>query len=143
MSKINKVFPKPLEAKYINNGIWELTKPYRYKNKKIQVDIPEGFKSDGASIPKIFWSIIGSPWTGKYARAALIHDFCYWKQIFTRKISDVIFLDAMEVLRVSLWRRRIMYYSVRFCAWIIWNKHSRELKKKNTNLFSSRLPNYP
>ena len=30
---IDKVFPKPIKAQYINNGIWELTAPFEYRNK--------------------------------------------------------------------------------------------------------------
>jgi hypothetical protein len=35
---------------------------------------PVGEKSDGASIPQVFWSVIGGPWEGKYRFAALVHD---------------------------------------------------------------------
>lgn len=39
--------------------------------------IPKGFVSDGASIPRIFWSplLIGHPLMGDYRRAAIVHDF--------------------------------------------------------------------
>ena len=37
-------------------------------------EVPSGTVTDGASIPRVFWSIIGSPFTGKYLRAAVIHD---------------------------------------------------------------------
>ena len=30
---------------------------------------------DGASIPSVFWSIIGAPYTGKYRDASVIHDY--------------------------------------------------------------------
>lgn len=35
---------------------------------------PKGTLTDGASIPTALWSIIGSPFTGKYLNAAIIHD---------------------------------------------------------------------
>src|ERR1700674_3220752 len=35
----------------------------------------KGLVFDGASIPQALWSIIGSPYTGLYRRAAVIHDF--------------------------------------------------------------------
>jgi hypothetical protein len=35
---------------------------------------PKGYKTDGASIPPIFWPIIGFPFTGYYVSAAIIHD---------------------------------------------------------------------
>jgi hypothetical protein len=42
---------------------------------------------DGASIPSSLWSIIGSPWVGKYRNASIIHDyFCknhsgHWRDV--------------------------------------------------------------
>lgn len=39
--------------------------------------VPKGFITDGASIPKAFWSIIGGPLSRPYLYAAIVHDFCY------------------------------------------------------------------
>ena len=33
-----------------------------------------GLRTDGKSIPRIFWRCIGSPWTGKDRYAGIIHD---------------------------------------------------------------------
>src|SRR5262245_43482445 len=35
----------------------------------------KGLLTDGASIPSVFWSIIGHPYQGLYLRAAVIHDY--------------------------------------------------------------------
>jgi hypothetical protein len=35
---------------------------------------PKGAIINGASIPRIFWSIIGSPFTGEYRNASVVHD---------------------------------------------------------------------
>jgi Protein of unknown function (DUF1353) len=37
-------------------------------------EVPAGSITDGASIPRPLWSIIGSPFTGKYLRASVLHD---------------------------------------------------------------------
>ena len=37
-------------------------------------DAPKGMTTDGASIPRALWTLIGSPYTGNYRRAALVHD---------------------------------------------------------------------
>lgn len=83
------------------------------------IKVPKGFVTDGASIPKIFWSIIGGPW-GKYGYAAVVHDYLYHIKIYTRKKSDKIFLEAMGVLGVSKWKRITMYWAVRLFAWHPW-----------------------
>ena len=52
-----------------------LTKPFNFELDDIEMSIPEGFESDRASVPRIFWSII--PPLGKYSIGALIHDWLY------------------------------------------------------------------
>lgn len=92
--------------------------------------VPIGFITDGASIPKIFWSLVGSPFTGLYRRAALIHDYLYFTQTTKRSYADKVFLEAMKVLGVSWWKRRLMWVAVRVGGWRPWNKH-RLTKKSN------------
>lgn len=103
-------------------------KSLSYTTKKgITYTVPVGFITDGASIPKIFWSWIGSPYTGHYRRAALIHDYLYFTQIARRSYADRIFLEAMKYLGVSFWKRRTMWFAVRSWGWIPWMRH----KKRN------------
>jgi len=40
--------------------------------------VRKDFVVDGASIPRILWNIVGSPYTGDYRRASIVHD--YWCQ---------------------------------------------------------------
>lgn len=76
-----------------------------------KISVPLGFKSDGASIPSFAWSIIGHPF-GEYLESAVIHDWLY-KTDSPRKRADWVLLDAMKAQRVSFWKRRIMYRTVR------------------------------
>ena len=112
--------------------------PYTFKtlaeltyitNKGVSHVVPIGFITDGASIPKLFWSFIGSPFTGLYRRAALIHDYLYYIQTTKRSCADRVFLEAMKSLKVSLWKRRVMYYAVRGWGWKPWNKHRKNNAK--------------
>jgi hypothetical protein len=82
------------------------------------VRIPKGFQWDGASIPKWAQAIIGKP-MGKYALAALLHDWLYQSLILGksnkgRKRADELFYTVMEQLDISWWRRKAMYRAVRF-----------------------------
>ncbi len=85
-----------------------------------------GFNFDGASIPKPFWSIIGSPYTGKYQVAALIHDLLYATEYFDRKTCDDIFLFLMKEYGVGYLKRYAMYWAVRAGGRFVWNKHKPE-----------------
>lgn len=85
---------------------------------------PKGTLTDGASIPRFFWRIIGPPMTGRYRKAAVIHDAGYsgslqWNvegqpTAYTRKAMDTLFLRLMKALGVPWWRRRLMHWAVRW-----------------------------
>lgn len=61
---------------------------------------------------RIFWTLL-SP-DGKYAKAAIIHDYLYDNALRTKKEADRIFLDGMTVLGMPKWKRTIMYWAVRW-----------------------------
>ncbi len=127
---IGQIFPQPLCGYWIGPGLFKLTAAFLYRNGSIEVDVPAGFVSDGASIPKIAWSIVGGPWTGKYRNAAVVHDYLYSVQTFTRRITDREFLVGMKGLGVGWWKRGTMYNCVRLVAWIPWRKCKKKLLNK-------------
>ncbi|EHM6603896.1 DUF1353 domain-containing protein [Salmonella enterica] len=53
------------------------------------------------------------PPDGKYAKAAIIHDYMYDNALRTKQEADLIFLDGMVVLGVPKWKRTVMYWAVR------------------------------
>ena len=44
------------------------------KNKTYNFEIPKGYCYDGATIPKMFWRVIGSNTDNRFLISALIHD---------------------------------------------------------------------
>ncbi|EIZ2109275.1 DUF1353 domain-containing protein [Salmonella enterica] len=76
------------------------------------ISVSAGFVTDLASVPRIFWTLL--PPDGKYAKAAIIHDYLYDNALRTKKEADRIFLDGMTVLGVPRWKRTIMYWAVRW-----------------------------
>lgn len=87
------------------------------------IDVPVGFLTDFASIPRILWWLF--PKWGRYGNAAVIHDFCYWEQRRSRRRSDEIFLEAMGVLRVERLTRTILFWAVRLFGWWAWRRTRR------------------
>ena len=105
-----------------NNGEWILGKPLVYETRKgIIIEAPKGFVTDLASIPRIFQILI--PKAGKHRSPAVIHDLLYVKKgrlglkKFTREEADELFLEAMEDVGVSYWKRYSMYWAVRAAVW--------------------------
>jgi len=120
----------PVDAKY-----WKLVEQFTYhigdRDSKEVIVVPVGFVTDFASIPQLFWSII-PPW-GQYGKAAVVHDFLYKSQILTKKQSDSVFLEGMEILGVSKIKRTIIYKAVDIFGFIAWNslKKTPECAKLN------------
>lgn len=87
-----------------------LTQPFAY----IDIDpfamrweVPPGYEVDGASIPQPLWSLVGSPFTGKYRDASVIHDrYCDLKNR-PRGAVHRVFYDAMLTSGVSPLRAKL------------------------------------
>lgn len=105
---------------------WRVTQPFRFylgeKDSARWVYVPAGYLTDGASVPRAFWSLI-PPW-GSYGQAAVVHDIvCEYLSItvdgapvpVTRAECDRILLEAMEVLGVPAIKRKAIYGAV--CAY--------------------------
>lgn len=110
-----------LASSMLGDDYWRVEKAFRFyldsKDSDRWVDIPLGFLTDGASIPRILWNVI-PPW-GIYGQAAVVHDrLCETLEItevingvvqqtkITRKECDQILVEAMLVLEVpklKLW----------------------------------------
>ncbi|EJI2433989.1 DUF1353 domain-containing protein, partial [Salmonella enterica] len=90
------------------------------------IEVPAGFVTDLASVPRIFWTIL--PPDGKYAKAAIIHDYLYDNALRTKKEADLIFLDGMTVLGVPRLKRKVMYWAVR---WFGRGKYSQRERRKS------------
>lgn len=75
------------------------------KGVKKQFTIQSGKHSDGASIPKLFWTIIGDPFNPKFARAAWFHDYMAGRYANQKEVSEIFYrlLLADGVNRVKAW----------------------------------------
>lgn len=71
-----------------------------------------GFVSDGATIPRVAWTVLGGPWDGKYRKAAVIHDVGCVSHKYSWKITDRLFYEAMLDSEVEKPVALTMYYAV-------------------------------
>ncbi len=74
---------------------------------------PKDYVSDGASIPRAFWTVVGGPLDGPYREAAIIHDaYCDSK---SEPHQDVhrIFYYANRAVGVSKRKSKILYTAVK------------------------------
>lgn len=85
--------------------------------------IPEGYESDGASIPWIAQPLIGDPFRGEFRTAATVHDWlCEQSETYgQRAVADGVFVELLRRGGVKWWRRALMYLAVRAYAILIWS----------------------
>ena len=57
-----------------------------------------GFEWDGASIPKCFWSMVGSSFTGGHFILSVFHDLGYSTGCLPRKVLDDLFGEGIRYL---------------------------------------------
>ncbi len=119
-------FTTPLIVSPMPDGInWRIIKKFTYhigsKYSRNIICVPDGFVTDFASVPRIFWIIL-PPW-GRYGAAAVIHDYLYKNHLGkTRKQADCIFKESMKVKGVPSWQIFVMYWAVRLFAFEAWRK---------------------
>lgn len=94
------------------------------KNKIYKFEIPKYYCFDGASIPRLFWRIIGSNTDNKFLIAALVHDILCENHHYVdndRKFSTQVFNALLESSEVNPLKRFFMKNSVdiyqRLCDW--------------------------
>jgi hypothetical protein len=87
------------------------------------IDVPKGFATDFASVPRPLWWIF--PKWDIYGNAAVIHDFLYYDQKRSRAGADKVFLEAMGVLDVPAWRKYTLYYAVSWFGFLAWRANAR------------------
>lgn len=107
-------FLTPLVVTPTNDGRhWVVDEPFTFESATLEaiIEIPKGFTTDFASVPRVFWPVL-SPY-GVYSRAAVVHDRCYRAPgIATKHQADRVLLEAMELLGVNLITRQTIYRGV-------------------------------
>lgn len=125
----------------------EYTYDHKEGDKHYRFIVPEGFKYDGASVPRIYWTIVGFLPDGLGRAAALIHDYIYvykgkipkghllvkddsgqWVEYqgeWIRKRADKLFLSLLIKGGVPKIRRNLAYWAVKGFGWYPWMKKSK------------------
>ena len=95
------------------------------KERSYGFTIPKGYCYDGASIPRIFWRLIGSNTDNSFLIPALIHDVLCENHHYVnndREFSTKVFESLLKVSEVGKVKRFFMTKSVGlfqklFCDW--------------------------
>lgn len=108
-------------------GLWKVVPGFRYyvgsETSGVYVDVPTGFLTDGATIPRFLWWLL--PPIEEYSQATTLHDrLCTLYEVtelrdgierqvtITRKRIDEILNESMGVLDVTPWKRKTIILGV-------------------------------
>ncbi len=106
-------------------------KEYRGLQVRVKGDPENGFISDLASFPKIILGMLFGLFRklGKHRKPAVIHDWGYdTPGNWPKWIWDLIFLYAMIETLVHWFKRRTMYWAVKYGGYLSWRKHRKRDK---------------
>lgn len=108
-------FTTPADLRMLDDYRWQVLAPFEYHVGSYPsgtvISVPTGTVTDLATVPRLLWALF--PPHGRYAKAAIVHDYLYAQAIGSKAYADRTFLEAMEVLGVSRFTRMVMYWTVR------------------------------
>jgi len=136
----------PLHLSRFRDPIYFLTRPIGWKPNSNSsgdfqpVEVPVGFVTDFASVPRFFWSILRPD--GEYTYPAIIHDYLYWVQSRPRETADAILLAAMEDFSIQEQQRLLIYEAVRDFGYLAWRANA-QLKAEGEKRILKIFPEDP
>lgn len=135
------IFPDEPDADPVDDIFYKLRSAYIYVTQAgVKIVVPEGFRTDLLSAPRLTWTILGLPPDGLYRCAAVVHDWLYDNQgkiklpslltkTFTRKECDQILLEAMTRIKgddgkgINYIQRIMTYQAVRLFGGTHWHRN--------------------
>ncbi|OPA77246.1 DUF1353 domain-containing protein [Campylobacter pinnipediorum] len=113
MNKLNRVIVKPF-----GKDKFEVVEDFIFES----IKVPKGYKSNGANVPRLLWSIF-PPNSPEYLSATILHDYlCDVADSTVKdnilknvnfKYADDMLLKALLTLSVNKFKSRLFYFSCR------------------------------
>jgi hypothetical protein len=88
--------------------------------------IRAGFVSDGASVPRFLWPVVGPRYAPATFAAALAHDAMYAAEIVSRADADNEFHRLLIMRGVGRHKACAYWLAVRLAGWAVWARHTPE-----------------
>jgi len=117
---IQPAFLSTLQVAKLPGRQWRLLAPLRYQSAVLGtlIEVPTGFLSDLASVPRLPLAYLLAGDTAH--EAAVVHDYLYQVRISTRAQADAVLAEAMAVTGEPRWRRWLMWSAVRVAGGWAW-----------------------
>jgi hypothetical protein len=124
-----KQFKGDVILEELGNDSWRLQDDFSYEDDHIKVIIKSDFITDGASIPKLFWSIVGNPLENDLLKPAIIHDGLYTLMQLKRLECDKLLREMLLFNGTSKVKSYLIYYIVRLFGGSHWKKDTTDMIK--------------
>lgn len=122
MSSVEK--KKIQKYPFLNTKDLEVT--IRYEDTIHKFTVPKGYCWDGATIPSIFWHLIGSKTQPEFLIASMIHDVLCENHHYVnnnRYLSSIVFKSLLLEAGVSNIKANVMFFAVDNFQRLLWRKH--------------------
>lgn len=105
MAELKRVIVKPYDK-----DRFEVVEEYEFELNIAKGIIEKGYKTDAASVPRIFWSFF-PPFKSEYFSACVIHDYLCEKAKERKdyKLADLALKEAMQKLQCSKFKCFVFY----------------------------------
>ena len=104
-----QLVPMPFTDRYMLTNDLELK--YKVDGVSHSVIVPSGYITDGASIPKVSWLLVGTPYSPRFITAAIVHDYMCDNSWEVGLMSE-IFKQLLVLSNVPSTTANLMYRAV-------------------------------
>lgn len=123
-------FLSKLQTELIGERLWRVTADLSYHAASGKVYIvPAGFVTDGGSIPRVCWALIGPPmgdisWSSPF----VLHDWLYATGQESRDVCDGLLYESGRASGGWWMKAQTIYWAVRAAGWAFYKEAKRALK---------------
>jgi hypothetical protein len=119
---------------------WMLTSDYAVTLGPWRYDVRAGFETDGASIPRLLWRLLGHPLQGLTIGPAVVHDALYRSHMTSRRHADAVFYRLLRVNGVWAVKAWALWAGVRMGGWAPWANGGRRRHRTTDYIHIMRCP---
>lgn len=131
---LGEPMPQPDIRPYKESGqLYRAHAEFRVDIDDISIVIPKGFVTDGASSPRITWSLTGFARDGMHRAAAHVHDWLYFRRgripdypatgrtvTYSRAWADAVFYALLKHYGIMSWHASLAYTATRIGGRFYW-----------------------
>jgi Protein of unknown function (DUF1353) len=105
-----------------NPNEWVLESALVWHDRVKRIEVPRGFITDLASIPRGLRAVLNV--NGRSRKAAVLHDYLYCEHKLNRSKCDALFLSALVAEGMNSALARTYWLGVRAGGWLYYNKRT-------------------